>query len=564
MDKIRAWLTSQNQVINSLSPTLRFVFLFLFAVFFASTFVMLGKINNTFLIEEPRLGGELHEGIIDSPRFINPVLAFSGADKDLSALVFSGLLRKTSTGDFIPDLAESFEVSADNLKYTIKLKDSAVFHDGKKVTADDIIFTIKLIQDLILKSPQKIRWEGVAVEKIDDSTLTLTLRQPYAFFLENLTTGILPAHRFKNVPIEQISFHPFNLEAVGSGPFRIKEIKKRSDGTISHIELVSFRNFALGRPYISNFFLHFYSNEKTLLDALKRGEVSQVVGLSGTTAAENNFRIETFILPRIFGLFPNQNQATIFTDKSVIEAFDLAINKAKIVSGVLQGFGNPIDSAVPESIIEARDTYSKEKALEILTRAGWVTNEDGVREKKGKTAKDTARLAFAIATADTPDLKQTAELIKEDLSKIGAEVSLNIFEIGDLNQNIIRPRKYDLLLFGQVINNDGDLFSFWHSSQRKDPGLNIANYTSAKSDKLLEEMLSTGDEKERANKIAGFEEEIKKDKAAVFLYSPKFIYIVDKNIKGISLPEIGNGPDRFSESYKWFLETEKIWSVFAK
>jgi peptide/nickel transport system substrate-binding protein len=564
MEKIKSWLSSQNQVINSLSPALRLAFIGFFLIFVVSAFAILAKINNAFLVEEPRRGGELHEGVIDLPRFVNPVLAFNSADRDLVALVFSGLLRKTASGVFIPDLAESIETSEDGLEYTINLRKDATFHDGKKVTADDVVFTIKLIQDPILKSPQKIRWEGVTAEKIDDNTVLLKLRQRYGFFLENLTVGILPAHRFRNTPIEQITFHPGNLEAIGTGPFRIKEIKRRSDGSLSYVLLTPFRNYTLGEPYLSKFFIHFYSNEKALMDALKKGEVGQAIGLSAATAESLSsfYRVETMILPRIFGLFPNQNQSAVFTDKAVIEALSLAINKKKIVNAILADFGNPIDNPVPRSIMGARDTYSREKAEEILTRAGWVVTDDGFRQKKGKTAKDTERLAFAIATADTPDLKQTAELIKEDLTAIGAEVTLNIFEIGDLNQNVIRPRKYDLLLFGQVINNNGDLFSFWHSSQRKDPGLNIANYTSAKTDKLLEEMLVTLDEKERNKKIESLEEEIKKDKAAVFLYSPKLIYIVNKNIKGLNLPEIGNSPDRFSEVFKWYLDTEKVWSIF--
>jgi len=562
--RLRAWFNFQNQVINSLNPPLRFFFLVLFLVFLISFVAILAKINKAFLVEVPKYGGEIHEGVIDPPRFINPVLAFSNTDKDLTALVYSGLLRKLTNGQFVPDLAESFEISKDGLEYTVKLKENAVFHDGKKITADDVLFTIKLIQDPALKSPQKIRWDGVSVTKIDDRTIKFTLKKPYAFFLENLTIGILPARYFKNTPVEQISFSPFNLEAIGSGPFKIKEIKKKSDGTISQIRLQAFPKFTFGRPFVKNFSIHFYSNELALLDALKSGEITQAASLSGANAAiiKDSNRIETFLLPRVFGLFFNQNQAPIFTDKSVREAIDLAINKAKIVSIILQDFGQPIDSPEPKVIINNQVTYSPEKAEEILTRAGWLKNKDGIREKKDKKKKENQKLAFSIATADTPDLKKTADLIKEDLAKIGIPVTVKVFEIGDLNQNVIRPRKYDVLLFGQVVSSASELFSFWHSSQRRDPGLNIANYTSAKVDKILEQMLAINDEKERNNKIKSFEEEIKEDKAAVFLYSPDFIYVIDKNIKGIRLPQIGVSQDRFAEIYKWSLETEKIWSIF--
>ena len=70
-------------------------------------------------------------------------------------------------------------------------------------------------------------------------------------------------------------------------------------------------------------------------------------------------------------------------------------------------------------------------------------------------------------------------------SKVGIKVDVRTFEIGNLNQNVIRPRKYDTLLFGEIINHESDLFAFWHSTQRKDPGLNVAMYTNAKVDKIL-------------------------------------------------------------------------------
>src|SRR3989344_2751422 len=88
---------------------------------------------------------------------------------------------------------------------------------------------------------------------------------------------------------------------------------------------------------------------------------------------------------------------------------------------------------------------------------------------------------------NSPELVKTAELIQRDLAAVGIKVNIKTFEVGNLNQNIIRPRNYDSLLFGQIINHESDLFAFWHSSQRKDPGLNIALYTNAKVDKILED-----------------------------------------------------------------------------
>ena len=159
---------------------------------------------------------------------------------------------------------------------------------------------------------------------------------------------------------------------------------------------------------------------------------------------------------------------------------------------------------------------------------------------------------------------KSAELIKKDLENIGMKVDIKTFEAGNLTQSVIRPRKYDVLLFGQVINHESDLYAFWHSSQRKDPGLNVAMYTNAKVDKILEDASITIDEKSRIKKYAQFEDEIKKDMPAVFLYSPNFIYIVSKNIQRFSIDHIIRPEDRFLNSYLWYIKTDNVWKIFSE
>jgi len=568
------------KAIQSFSRRWLLVFVSLFLILLVSTLVILGKINQTFMIEIPTQGGSISEGVIDAPRFVNPILALSDTDKDLTTLVYSGLMRKMPGGRIIKDLAGDYEISEDGLTYTFTLKDNIFFHDGKPVTAQDVVFTITMAKDPILKSPKRISWEGVATEGLNEKTIAFTLKQPYASFLENATLGILPYHIWKDVPVEQFSFSDFNIQAVGSGPYKIDKIKKRSSGVLEYYELVPFRKFALGRAFIDKITTRFYSNEKELLKAFNTGEVEHISAITPKEAEilkDKNYRIETTVLPRIFGLFFNQNQATIFTDKQIIKAFDKAIDKERVVREILFGYADVIDSPIPKNILghqipvveqssvetdsseadsleegvaptpkarrervgvstspeenvgtetgqEESEKSRAEEAIEILEKAGWERSDEGIMEKKDK------KLEFSIATSDAPELKQAAELIKEDLEYIGALVELKIFEIGNLNQNVIRPRKYDVLFFGQIISNESDLFAFWHSSQRNDPGLNIALYTNTKVDKLLEEALTTLDEKERVKKYIQFEEEIKKDVPTIFVYSPEFIYVVLKNL----------------------------------
>ncbi len=551
------------------------VFYGLVLVFFLSTLSILQNINKSFMVSVPLAGGEITEGIVGTPRFINPILAYSETDRDLVSLVYSGLMRKNSDGTLALDLAEKVEASEDGLIYTFTLKDKIYFQDGEPVTSKDVLFTIDKTKDPVIKSPRKGNWDGVSVEIIDDKNIKFILQQPYASFLENATLGIMPEYLWNKTPLE---LNERNTNPIGSGPYLISEVGKQSSGIIDYYELKPFNKFVLGKPYIKKLTLRFYPSEEDLVLALENEEVDQVSSITPENAnilKEKGYRIESSVLPRIFGLFFNQNQNQIFTNKNVVKAIDLAIDKDRIVREVLEGYGVAIDDPIPLNMIEYHKlsagnkiSYQEKltKAKEILAKDGWKLNEGGFLEKitTVKKKKTIAYIEFSISTGNAPELAQTAELIKEDLGTLGIKVDVKTFEVGNLNQSVIRPRKYDALLFGQIINNESDFFAFWHSSQRNDPGLNVAMYTNSKVDKILKDAFITVDEGARVKKYAEFENEIKKDASAVFLYSPNFIYVVSESLKGLSIDHIISPGDRFANVYSWYSETNNVWKIFTQ
>ena len=334
----------------------------------------------------------------------------------------------------------------------------------------------------------------------------------------------------------------------------------------------------MGEPYIKNIYLHFYQNEDELVQALMDKKVEEISSISPQNAQilkSKNHQVESSVLPRVFGLFFNQNQNQLFIDKTIIKAINQVIDKERIVEEVLAGYGVVIDSPIPTSMIQYHKSSTAtdvtrvdllKKVQDDLAKAGWKKNTDGflektVTEKKKKVQK---KLEFSISTGNVPELAKTAELIKNDLLEIGMKVDVKTFETGNLNQSVIRPRKYDALLFGEIINHESDLFAFWHSSQRKDPGLNVAMYTSAKVDKILEEASVTVDEQARTKKYVQFEDEIRKDMPAIFLFNPNFVYIVSKNLKESKVMNILSPSERYLNVYLWYTETEKVWKIFTR
>lgn len=563
------------QALTHFSKTEWYIFLGLMIVLIVSTFGILQNINKSFMVEVPMQGGSIIEGVVGTPRFVNPILATTDADKDLVSLVYGGLMRKDSNGTLIPDLAETVEISKDGLVYTFTLKDYVYFHDDTKVTTNDVLFTINSIKGGIIQSPLKSNWDSVSVEKVDDKIIKFILKQPYASFLENTTVGIMPAHIWEGSPVE---LNTANTNPIGSGPYKVKSIQKGAEGIINSYEFSYFKKFNLDKPYIKNITFKFYQNEEDLVSALNKKQIEQASSLSPQNALKlekEGYNVKSSVLPRVFGLFFNQNQNQIFTNKNIVTAINLAIDKEKIVKEVLSGYGKTIDTPIPPNLInyqklEASTIVSYEekltKAKNILTKDGWTKGEDGFLTKTitEKNKKTTSNLEFSISTSNAPELSKTAEIIKQNLGSIGIKVEIKTFETGNLNQLVIRPRKYDALLFGQIINNESDLYAFWHSTQRKDPGLNVAMYTNAKVDKILEDAFVTVDETSRIKKYAQFEEEIKKDMPAVFLYSPDFIYVVSEKVKNLSIDHIVSPRDRLVNSYLWYIKTDSVWKIFSK
>jgi peptide/nickel transport system substrate-binding protein len=566
-------LNHLRKIINSFGLTEKTLFIIFLTSLIVSGISLLGKLNSYLVTEVPAHGGSLTEGLIGSSRFINPLLELSDADRDLTYLIYSGLMRATAEGELIPDLAESYTVSDDGLTYNFKIKENAYFQDGKKVTADDIEYTIRMAQDINLRSPKRNNWIGVTINKINESEISFELKQPYSPFLENTTLGILPKHIWGNATADEFPFSPYNTEPIGSGSYQVSNIKRNSSGIPTSYELKSFERYTLCEPFITNLKLNFYANEKDLSTAYSNGQIDSTSSLS-----PQNFNIlkeddatEKISLPRVFGVFFNQNQAKVFLNKEVRTALNMTVDKDRIITEALGGYAEKVDGPLPNGILpiiqNASTTYNRDEAIKqaqtILTKAGWKYNDtEKILEKKiSKT--ETQKLAFSISTSNTTDLKQVADILKEDWTILGAQVEILTFDSADLNQNIIGQRKYDALLFGEIINRGLDLFAFWHSSQRN-TGYNVALYANSKADKLLEDARQTSDKDTRLKKYTLFEDEIANDIPAVFIYSPEFIYILPPKVRGFQSGLINNRSERFEEIYKWYIESDKIWNFLSK
>lgn len=204
-----------NSVFFSFSRKEKKIFIGLVIVLLISTLLILGSINRYFMVKVPLQGGSVSLGIVGTPRFINPILANSLADEDLVTLIYSGLMRKNPDGTLALDLAEKYEMSPNGLIYTFTLKDNATFQDGKPVTAEDVLFTVNNAKDPIIKSPQKINWDGVNVEKVDETTVIYSKATLCVIFRECDTQYNACAHLGRNtLGIKQRKHKSYRLRSL--------------------------------------------------------------------------------------------------------------------------------------------------------------------------------------------------------------------------------------------------------------------------------------------------------------------------------------------------------------
>src|SRR3989344_333944 len=364
------------------------------------------------------------------------------------------------------------------------------------------------------------------------------------------------------------AIQPFGIQP--RAPWRVDKVRRNSAGIITMYELKSFKDYALGRPLIPKIEILFYNSASDIVSAFERGDIDAVSSVS----AENEKRlrlggatIKKLVLPRVFGVFFNQNKSEVLRDQAVRKSLNLATDRKTLVREVLGGYGVALKGPIPRIILDPEENsdevrFSLEEARAELEKAGWKTNGDGLRQKK-KSAKENLTLALTIATANTPELVKSALMLKSMWQELGAKVELKFFEIGDLNQNVIRPREYESLLFGQIIGRDPDPFPFWHSSQRNDPGLNIALYANKTADGLIEEARAENDAEKRKDKYADFQKEVEKDLPAIFLYSPYYLYVADPDLKGFDAEMITIPAERFANVHKWHLYTSRVWKIFV-
>jgi peptide/nickel transport system substrate-binding protein len=538
-----------------------FVWVGLIAILIIATLIQIKSLGRYYLIPQPVSGGVYTEGIIGTFSNANPIYATSNVDTAVSKLMFGSLFTYDSKNQLVSDLAKSYEVDDRGVIYTVHLRPNLLWHDGEALTSDDVVFTYATIQNPDAKSPLQYNWTGVKVEKVDKLTIRFILPSAYSPFPHSLTSGIIPKHLLKDVPVSQLRSAAFNTKSpIGSGPFALKEIEvsQVSDATQSNtIQFTRFDKYHRGTPKLDGITIKTYSDEDALYKAFRANQVISAAGLNmADQDIETKYETVSLNMTSANMLFLKTTNATLSDVKvrqALIKAVDVPSLTEKVSYPTIPVREPILNGQIGYDSTLQQFIFNRQEAVTLLDAAGWKINaKERFRTKDGKS------LILHLAYESNPDFSRIASV----LQKQWADVGINL--VVDVNQdsstaNYLDSHDYDILLYGINIGADPDVYAYWHSSQadiKNLTHLNLSEYKSSKADLSLEVARARSDTALRAVKYKPFLEAWRNDVPAIGLYQPRYLYITNQHLYGLKdTTQINSPSDRFNNVHNWMINT---------
>ncbi|NLG73028.1 MAG: peptide ABC transporter substrate-binding protein [Chloroflexi bacterium] len=523
--------------------------------------------------EAPAQGGVYTEALIGSFNRLNPVLDYyNAADHDVDSLIYSGLMRFDGSGIPHGDLADSWGISVDGTIYNFLIREGAVWHDGEPVTSEDVVFTVELMRDENIPMPPDLRafWQEVEVEAFDPQTVSFKLPEAFAPFMDYLTFAVLPEHLLGDLDPQALVDDPFNLQPVGSGPYRFERLLVEN-GEITGVVLNAFEDYYGGRPFIDQMVFRYYPDSAAALQAYKAGEVMGISRVSedilDEALKEPGLDVHTARLPNLTLVFLNldNSRLSFFQEPEVRRALLMAINRPRIRDQILNSQAIIADGpilpgtwAYYEEIEHVE--FDPNAAVNMLREAGFTFPAEGgnVRSREGSS------LSFELVYPDSGDFPAIAEAIRSDWASIGVQAELKPVSYESLLSDYLEPREYEAALvdINLARSPDPDPYPFWHQTQ-KGSGQNYSGWDDRQASEYLEQARVLDNLDERKKRYRNFQVRFTDQMPALPLFYPVYSYAIDQNVQGVRIGPLFDYSDRFATLTNWYLVSARSAQVPA-
>ncbi|MBC7746788.1 hypothetical protein H7Y40_02270 [Pedobacter sp.] len=477
----------------------------------------------------PVSGGTFAEGVAGPLETINPLFASTSAEKSASALVFSGLLSYDKQNSLRGEVASSWRIEKEGRRYVVDMKQNVTWHDGAPVTAEDVVFTVGLMKNKLTNADSSLynSWSGIIVTKLSQYSVAFDLPAPNAPFPHALTFGLIPKHLLNDIRPESLREATFSRSPIGSGPFvfnRLQLIDPDQDRVVLYLN--ANLKYVRGAPKLDRFQLHVYKDAERIKTAFMTSEINAATGLSSSDLAHIKEANPNAILPNTSiydGLYALlRTDSPILQDIKVREALRLGTNRNAIIAK-LQGNGELLDGPLlPEHFASLKNkkqpAFDSKAAGEKLDQAGWALQNN-------KRIKDGQLLTLTVVASRTGDYPVILEEITAQWKALGITLDTQLVAPETIQQNVVIPRAYDVLINDLVLGVDPDVYAYWHSSQAGPRGLNLSNYKSQIADEALQSAHSRSETNLRQPKYETFVDTWLKDVPAIALYKPYLSYV---------------------------------------
>ena len=439
---------------------------------------------------------------------LDPYQMTAAGTREILFNVYEGLYKPTSSGDFVPAVAEECVVSDDGLTYTFTLRDGVLFHNGTAVEAADVVYSFNTCAATTIDTSLAAALSDVAaVTAEDEKTVSVTLNSPNSDFLAYVTSVYIVPDDYT----EQAA------APVGTGPFRYV-----SRSVQENVVLEKFSDYWGEGAKVDRVTLKIYEDSTTLMTALNSGAVDLVMHL--TVAQTQNLSDQYTVLEGTMNLVQAlylNNAEKPFDDVRVRQALCYAVDVDSILELTADGHGTKLGSSMYPAFTKYFDdsltdyySYDPEKAKTLLAEAGYPN---------GFT------MTITVPSNYTPHV-DVAQVLVEQLAAVGITAQLQEVEWNTWLQDVYQNRKFQSTVVGFDASTltANAMLQRWMSNSDK----NMINFSNAQYDQVMSEANATTDDADRTALYLQAEKILPEQAANVYLQDLADMVAIHKNLTG--------------------------------
>ncbi len=445
--------------------------------------------------------------IASEPDNLDPWKSAAGDTQAIMMNVFEGLVSFNEKGEYIPCIAENWNVSDDGLTYTFNLRDDVYFHNGNKLTMDDVIYSYDTYTGKESGKPLLSKFEVIdSYESVDDLTFKITLKEKSSPFLGFNTEPILPK-----------GYTEQETTPIGTGPFKFAEYVPGQKVVFEKNE--NYYNDDK-RAKIDGVEIFIMTDYSAIVSALKSGQLDlAMIKADNIETLKDKFDIISSPqnMVQILGL---NNKVEPFDDERVRKAINYAIDKDEIIKGAFDGYGtkiysnfSPVLSGYYNDKLDNIYTYDIEKAKELLKAAGYENGFDMKLTVPGNYVQHV----------------DTAQIVAQQLKKIGINVEIETIEWAAWLDRVYKKADYQstIIAFGGKLNVNDILIRYTTGFKK-----NFINFSDKEYDRYVMEAARETDVAKQQELYKEAQKVMTEKAASVYICDPDLTIASVKNLKG--------------------------------